>query len=119
LGACEQCRGFGRTIGIDYRLVIPDEGKTLAEGAIKPWQTKSNQECQDDLLSFARQRDVPTDVPWRELTPEQRAWVIDGEGSWRSATWAWATSRSVAIRARCRAARCSGSISRPRSAPRS
>ena len=68
VGACEQCRGFGRTIGIDYRLVIPDEEKTLAGGAIKPWQTKSNKECQDDLLRYAKQRGVPVDVPWRELT---------------------------------------------------
>ncbi|EWM46217.1 excinuclease ABC, ATPase subunit domain protein [Bordetella holmesii 35009] len=39
LGACETCRGFGRVIGIDLGLVIPDENKTLKEGAIKPWQT--------------------------------------------------------------------------------
>src|SRR5262245_19254425 len=83
VGACEQCRGFGRTIGIDYRLVIPDEDKTLSEGAIKPWQTKSNKECQDDLLRYAKQRGIPVDVPWLELTAAQRAWVIAGEGSWR------------------------------------
>jgi excinuclease ABC subunit A len=87
IGACEQCRGFGRTIGIDYRLAIPDETKTLGGGAIKPWQTKSNAECQTDLLRFARQRGVPTDVPWRELDAEQRAWVIDGDGSWRQKKW--------------------------------
>ena len=40
LGACETCRGFGRTIGIDYGLVIPDESKSLRAGAIKPWQTQ-------------------------------------------------------------------------------
>ncbi|HTJ99235.1 MAG TPA: excinuclease ABC subunit A, partial [Bordetella sp.] len=39
LGACETCRGFGRVIGIDFGLVVPDENKTLLEGAIKPWQT--------------------------------------------------------------------------------
>src|SRR6185295_17047659 len=87
VGACEQCRGFGRTIGIDYRLVIPDEGKSLADGAIKPWQTKSNKECQDDLMRFAKQLGVPTTTPWRDLSPEQRAWVIDGEGSWRQRKW--------------------------------
>ena len=38
-GACEICRGFGRTIGIDYSLVIPNDTRTLADGAIKPWQT--------------------------------------------------------------------------------
>ncbi len=87
IGACETCRGFGRTIGIDYDLVIPDNTKTLAGGVIKPWQTESNEECQDDLLEFARKRGVPTDVPWRDLTDAQRAWVIDGEGSWEDRKW--------------------------------
>ena len=44
LGACDTCRGFGRVIGVDLGLVIPDEGKTLAEGAVKPWQTPSFKE---------------------------------------------------------------------------
>jgi excinuclease ABC subunit A len=87
VGACEHCRGFGRTIGIDYGLVVPDQAKTLAGGAIKPWQTKSNKECQDDLMRYARERGVPTDVPWRDLTAEQRGWVIGGEGSWRTKKW--------------------------------
>src|SRR5690606_6375279 len=52
LGACEACRGFGRVIGIDYGLVIPDENKTLREGAIKPWQTPSFKECQDDMAKY-------------------------------------------------------------------
>src|SRR5688572_29623668 len=107
VGACEQCRGFGRTIGIDYRLVIPDEEKTLAGGAIKPWQTKSNKECQDDLLRYAKQRGIPVDVPWRELTAAQRAWVIDGEGSWRQRKWygvarffAWLESKAYKMHVR-------------------
>ncbi|MEJ2698480.1 MAG: hypothetical protein P8Z70_02295, partial [Desulfuromonadales bacterium] len=40
IGACETCRGFGRTIGVDYDLVVPDPGKTLEDGAVKPWQTE-------------------------------------------------------------------------------
>ena len=51
LGACETCRGFGRVIGVDYGLVIPDERKTLRDGAIKPFQTPSCIESQDDLGS--------------------------------------------------------------------
>jgi excinuclease ABC subunit A len=50
VGACDTCRGFGRVIGVDYGLVIPDEAKTLAGGAVKPWQTQSFRECQDDLV---------------------------------------------------------------------
>ena len=87
LGACETCRGFGRVIGIDYGLVVPDAGKTLRGGAIKPWQTESNRECQDDLQRYARKRGIPLDTPWRELTEEQQRWVIDGEGPWEKKVW--------------------------------
>jgi excinuclease ABC subunit A len=87
IGACDTCRGFGRIIGVDYGLVIPDPSRSLAQGAIKPWQTESYRECQDDLLRFARKRGIPVDVPWRELTEEQRTWVIEGEGSWERKVW--------------------------------
>jgi excinuclease ABC subunit A len=87
LGACDTCRGFGRTMGIDYGLVVPDEGKTLADGAVRPWQTQSYRECQDDMMKFAKKRRVPTDVPWRELNEEHRRWVIEGEGAWEDGLW--------------------------------
>jgi excinuclease ABC subunit A len=69
LGACESCRGFGRVIGFDLGLVIPDESKTLREGAVKPWQTKSFEECQRDLEKFAPQFGVPLDTPWKLMKP--------------------------------------------------
>ena len=87
VGACETCRGFGRIIGIDYGLVVPDETKTLAGGAVKPWQTKSYKECQDDLVKFAKKRDIPLDTPWYALTDAQRKWVIEGEGKWEKKVW--------------------------------
>ena len=87
LGACETCRGFGRVIGVDYGLVVPDADKSLRGGAIRPWQTESYRECQDDLVKFARKRGVPLDVPWRDLSDEQRRWVIDGEGPWEKKVW--------------------------------
>src|SRR3984885_15334290 len=87
LGACDTCRGFGRSIGVDYGLVIPDTALSLREGAIKPWQTESYKECQTDLMRFARKRGIPTDTPWRDLTDAQRAWVIEGEGEWTKKVW--------------------------------
>ncbi|MEM8983322.1 MAG: excinuclease ABC subunit UvrA [Pseudomonadota bacterium] len=87
LGACETCRGFGRTMGIDINLVIPDESRTLADGAIKPWQTKSYANCQRDLAKFAKERGVAMDVPWCELPEEDREWVIAGDGKRRSRKW--------------------------------
>ncbi|HEY2678287.1 MAG TPA: excinuclease ABC subunit UvrA [Steroidobacteraceae bacterium] len=87
IGACETCRGFGRSIGVDYGLVIPDSALSLKQGAIKPWQTESYKECQTDLLRFARKRGVPIDTPWRDLTDAQRTWVIEGEGEWTKKVW--------------------------------
>jgi excinuclease ABC subunit A len=89
LGACETCRGFGRVIGIDFGLVIPDESKSLRDGAIKPWQTQSFSECQDDLKKYAPKHGVPMDVPWRELPPEHRHWVLEGDDDWVSWKKSW------------------------------
>ena len=107
LGACESCRGFGRTIGIDYGLVIPDETRTLRGGAIKPWQTKSYAECQQDLEKFAKLRGIPLDTPWRELSAEARRWVIEGEGAWSRKVWygtrrffAWLETRAYKMHVR-------------------
>ena len=87
VGACETCRGFGRTMGIDYGLVIPDTERSLADGAVKPFQSQSYHECQDDLLRFARRRGVPTHQPWRELNDGQKKWVIEGEGRMSEGKW--------------------------------
>jgi len=87
LGACDACRGFGRTMGIDYNLVVPNESLTLAGGAIKPWQTKTNEICQKDLLRFAKKHDVPTDIPWKKLSAKQKKWVLEGVGEWDGKHW--------------------------------
>ena len=107
LGACDTCRGFGRVIGVDYGLVVPDTAKTLRGGAIRPWQTESYRECQEDLEKFARKRGIPLEVPWRELTAEQRRWVIDGEGPWEKKVWygakrffAWLETKSYKMHIR-------------------
>ncbi|HTQ76303.1 MAG TPA: excinuclease ABC subunit UvrA [Burkholderiales bacterium] len=89
LGACDTCRGFGRVIGIDYGLIVPDEAKTLREGAVRPWQSPSFHECQDDLEKYAKKRGVPLDVPFRELSEKHRAWVLEGEAEWVSWRKSW------------------------------
>ena len=89
VGACETCRGFGRVIGVDFALVAPDESKTLAQGVIKLWQGKSFRECQDDLMKMAKKYGVPTDVPLRELSPEHRTWLFEGDATWVSWQKSW------------------------------
>ena len=82
LGACEKCKGFGRVIGVDLGLVIPDEKLTLRAGAVKPMQTPAWKECQDDLMRHAETAGIPRDTPWYKLTPEHQQWVINGSPNW-------------------------------------
>jgi excinuclease ABC subunit A len=81
-GACDTCRGFGRVIGVDYALVIPDPRKTLRNGAIKTLQTPAWKECQDDLMKYAGEAGIPRDTAWAMLTEAQRDWVIHGSPHW-------------------------------------
>ncbi|HYL24478.1 MAG TPA: excinuclease ABC subunit UvrA, partial [Burkholderiales bacterium] len=89
IGACETCRGFGRVIGVDFGLVVPDESKTLRQGALRPWQSPSFKECQDDLEKYAKKRKVPLDTPFRELSQKERTWVLEGEPEWESWRKSW------------------------------
>ena len=91
LGACEHCRGFGRVMGIDYDLVVPDERKSLREGAIKPWQTPSYKECQDDMERYAGRAGIRLDTPWKDLDEHERQWVIHGDPAWKGGNSAWKT----------------------------
>ncbi|HEX7387629.1 MAG TPA: excinuclease ABC subunit UvrA [Castellaniella sp.] len=89
LGACEHCKGFGRVIGIDYGLVVPDESRSLREGAIKPWQTASYKECQDDLERYAGKLGIRLDTPWSQLNSAEKDWVIQGAPDWKGGPSAW------------------------------
>jgi excinuclease ABC subunit A len=77
-GACPRCQGFGNTIDFDLDLVIPDKGKTINEGAIEPWTKPKYRPLFTDLKRFARQVDIPLDIPWYDLEEEQRSLIIDG-----------------------------------------
>ena len=87
IGACESCKGFGRIIGVDYDLVIPDERLSLKDGAIKPFQTPSNEEIQHELLRQAKRSKVPVDKPWGKLSKKHKLWVLEGEGRWKDNVW--------------------------------
>jgi excinuclease ABC subunit A len=79
LGACPECRGFGRIIGLDWGRIIPDRSRTLAEGVVRPFQSGMSQECQADLVRHARKRDIDLHCPFAELPQADQDWVIDGE----------------------------------------
>ena len=82
MGACTTCKGFGRVIGVDYGLVIPNDKLTLRAGAVKVMQTPAWKEAQDDLMRHAEAAGIPRDTPWYKLTAEQQGWVINGSPNW-------------------------------------
>ncbi len=78
-GACPRCQGFGNTIDFDLGLVIPDKTKTLAEGAIDPWNKPKYRPLFTEMKRFAKQSGIPLDVPWDELEAEHQELILDGE----------------------------------------
>ncbi len=87
VGACDTCRGFGRVIGVDLGLVIPNDKLTLRAGAIKTIQTPAWKEAQDDLMRHAEAAGIPRDTPWNKLTDEQKHWVIEGTPNYKEGNW--------------------------------
>ncbi len=78
-GACPRCQGFGNTIDFDLNLVVPDPGKSIEEGAIEPWTKPRYRGLFQDLKTWARERGIAINVPWRQLTAEQRRLVLEGD----------------------------------------
>jgi excinuclease ABC subunit A len=78
LGACPECKGFGNVIGSDMDLVVPDAGKTIAGGAIAPWNTPAYAHELEELLALAADYDLPVDVPFSQLTQRQRQLIVRG-----------------------------------------
>ena len=78
-GACARCQGFGNTIDFDLDLVIPDKTKSLGEGAIDPWNKPKYRPVFAEMKRFAKQNEIPLDVPWGELEPEQQELILCGE----------------------------------------
>jgi len=79
-GACPRCQGFGNTIDFDMDLVIPDKSKSLGEGAIDPWTKPKYRTLFADLKRFARQHNIPMDVPWADLHLDDQKLVMEGDG---------------------------------------
>ncbi len=68
VGACDACRGFGRVIGVDWGLVIPNDKLTLRPGAIKPIQTPGLGGSAGRPDAPRREAGIPRDTPWYKLT---------------------------------------------------
>jgi excinuclease ABC subunit A len=83
LGACDTCRGFGRTIGIDLDLIIPDPSLSLSEGAVRPFGTPQDGRMEfDDLMDFCRRHKIPTRVPFKRLKAAHKKAIIEGTSTY-------------------------------------
>ena len=78
VGACPKCQGFGRAMGIDMDLVVPDPTKTIRQGAIHPWNFPSWRDYLADLMRIAGEADIPLDVSFDKLTERQLSVVMNG-----------------------------------------
>src|SRR5690606_6270018 len=77
-GSCPTCTGFGATLEYDEALIVPNPAKSLEQGAVAPWEMPRYKRYRQRLLSFARERRMATDAPWRELPQTFQRAVIHG-----------------------------------------
>ena len=78
LGACPRCEGYGKTVGIDEDLVIPDKSKTIYEGAIACWRGDTMRLWKEKLIENADKFGFPIHTPYHELTPAQKQLLWSG-----------------------------------------
>jgi excinuclease ABC subunit A len=81
-GACQVCHGFGNVVELDMRLVVPNPALSVNDGAIEPWTKPHYRASLVALKRAARTRGVRLDVPWDELTAEERRFIVDGDGEY-------------------------------------
>ncbi len=79
IGACPECEGFGRTVELDLEKVMPNPLLSLRQGLVMPWRTPAYREMQEWMLKCARRARVRTGVAFRDMTAEERVWLLDGE----------------------------------------
>src|SRR5207302_5733608 len=79
LGACPECRGFGRTITIDLNKAIPDRSLSLKQGAVRVFRGNEFGESQKDLLRACSREEIDINVPFEELPKADQDFVINGE----------------------------------------
>ena len=77
-GACPKCQGFGRSVGIDMDLVVPDKELSIREGAIHPWTVPKWHEYLRDLLRVAYDAKLRVDLPFKDLMPRELDIIMNG-----------------------------------------
>ena len=78
LGACPKCEGFGKIMGIDEDLVVPDKTLSVYQGAVAPWRGEKMSYFKNQLISFAMNHDFPIHKPYNELSDHEKSILWDG-----------------------------------------
>lgn len=124
VGACPTCRGFGRVIDIDPELVVPDQSRSIAQGAVRPFAIPAARMEMKDLLGFCKRNGIPTDIPWADLDVAQREAILEGTDGYYGVKgfFKWLEGKSYKMhvrvflsrfRAYVRCAACNGTRLRP------
>jgi excinuclease ABC subunit A len=82
-GACKRCEGYGKVIGIDEDLVIPDKSKSIYEGAIAPWRGEKMREWNEALIKSALKFDFPIHRQYNQLTEKEQKLLWTGNQYFR------------------------------------
>ncbi len=82
-GACKRCEGYGKVIGIDEDLVIPDKSKTIYEGAIAPWRGEKMRDWNDELVKHSLKFDFPIHRQYNQLTEKEQKLLWTGNKYFR------------------------------------
>ena len=81
-GACPTCHGFGNIIELDMALVVPDPSLAINQGAIEPWSKPHYRAQLAELKRAARKAAIRLDVPWTELSDDEKRFVVEGDGDY-------------------------------------
>ncbi len=83
IGACSTCNGFGKTLSIDSGLCVPDENKSIFEGAVQCWNTKATSREFKKLITFCEENSIDITIPWKKLSAKYQAVIFNGGESGR------------------------------------
>ena len=84
LGACPECRGFGRTIGIDLNRAMPDKSLSVKQGLVKAFSGTVFYESQKDLERCCKQEGISLTTPFDELDPEDQKFITEGDPKYKN-----------------------------------
>lgn len=81
-GACPECEGFGKVLGVSEDLVVPDKTLSIYQNAVRCWNGDKMSEWKKRLIHLAPRFNFPVHTPYEELTPAQHDFLWHGNSQW-------------------------------------